>query len=166
MLVDLPRVLRELSARVKAEKNQWRRATDQKFYHETMETTLVGGRHVHSFVASKRVSLTGIIFLSSIPPFLDGRHLTRSLLHSLLPLSFFLFFPFALLLSFARPSTASRNANAPRHRTNVPEKFPGLSLIFHAAARCGDIDFLAIFVQPPPCGPYSKFRMKSDGKRS
>lgn len=86
----------------------------------------------------------------SIPPFL-------ATLPSFLLLSFFL---------YSLSGDGSRNANAPRHRTNVPEKFPGLSLIFHAAARCSDIDFLAIFVQPPPCGPYSKFRMKSDGKRS
>lgn len=127
-----------------------------------METTLVGGRDVHSFVASKRVSLTGIILLS--------RFLLSSMLYapspfsspfpSLLPSFFF----FSLLSPSVRFEDASRNA--PHHRTNVPEKFPGLSLIFHAAARCSDIDFLAIFVQPPPCGPYSKFRMKSDGKRS
>lgn len=121
MLVDLPRVLRELSARVKAEKNQWRRATDQKFYHETMETTLVGGRHVHSFVASKRVSLTGIILLSSIPPFLDGRHLTRSLLHSLLPLPFFLFFPLCSPSLFRSPFDRFEK----RERTSPSDKCPG-----------------------------------------
>lgn len=127
-----------------------------------METTLVGGRDVHSFVASKRVSLTGIILLS--------RFLLSSMLYAPSPFSspFPSLLPFFFFFSLLSPSVRFEDAsrNAPHHRTNVPEKFPGLSLIFHAAARCSDIDFLAIFVQPPPCGPYSKFRMKSDGKRS
>lgn len=70
MPVDLPCVLARVLrvARVKAEKNQWRRATDQKFYYyETMDATLARGRDVHSFVASRRVSLTGIILLSRFP---------------------------------------------------------------------------------------------------
>lgn len=105
--VDLPRVLREFSARVKAEKNQWRRATDQKFHYETMETTLVGGGDVHSFVASKRVSLTGIILLS------------RFLLSSPpnLPFFFFLFF-FTLSLSVG-------GRFEKRERTSPSDKCPG-----------------------------------------
>lgn len=101
----------------------------------------------------------------SIPPFFDAlRHRSLSPFSSPFPSLLPFFFFFSLLSPSVRFEDASRNA--PHHRTNVPEKFPGLSLIFHAAARCSDIDFLAIFVQPPPCGPYSKFRMKSDGKRS